>query len=102
MKTMTRDGRHPVRFTLNGMAVEGYAEPRVCCSRISCAIEIGATGTHVGCEHGVCGACTVRIDGKASRSCLTFAVQADGSDIQTIEGLAEARRSIQPAAAGLS
>jgi 2-furoyl-CoA dehydrogenase 2Fe-2S iron sulfur subunit len=51
---------------------------------------IGATGTHVGCEHGVCGACTVQIDGVPARSCLTLAVQADGADIRTVEGLAPA------------
>jgi 2-furoyl-CoA dehydrogenase 2Fe-2S iron sulfur subunit len=51
---------------------------------------IGATGTHVGCEHGVCGACTVQIDGEPSRACLTLAVQADGADIRTVEGLAPA------------
>ncbi|WP_163364466.1 2Fe-2S iron-sulfur cluster-binding protein, partial [Escherichia coli] len=50
--------------------------------------ELGATGTHVGCEHGVCGACTVRVDGVASRSCLMLAVQADGRAVDTVEGLA--------------
>ena len=49
--------------------------------------ELGLTGTHVGCEHGVCGACTILFDGEAARSCLMFAVQADGADIETIEGL---------------
>ena len=52
--------------------------------------ELGATGVHVGCEHGVCGACTVRVDGIAQRSCLTLAVAADGREIQTAEGLADA------------
>ena len=51
--------------------------------------ECGQTGTHIGCEHGVCGACTVSIDGEPVRSCLMFAVQADGRDIRTVEGLAE-------------
>ena len=49
--------------------------------------DLGLTGTHVGCEHGVCGACVVRLDGKITRSCLTLAVQADGHEIETIEGL---------------
>ncbi|MBT6440955.1 MAG: 2Fe-2S iron-sulfur cluster binding domain-containing protein, partial [Alphaproteobacteria bacterium] len=48
--------------------------------------ELGLTGTHVGCEHGVCGCCTVMLDGRAARSCLTFAVQADGAEIRTVEG----------------
>jgi 2-furoyl-CoA dehydrogenase 2Fe-2S iron sulfur subunit len=62
--------------------------------------EIGATGTHVGCEHGVCGACTVEIDGKLSRACLTLAVQVDGCAVRTVEGLAPAsgRLSILQAA----
>lgn len=51
--------------------------------------ELGLTGTHVGCEHGVCGACTVQIDGELARSCTTFAVQVDGLEIKTVEGLAE-------------
>jgi carbon-monoxide dehydrogenase small subunit len=51
--------------------------------------ECGQTGTHIGCEHGVCGACTVSLDGEPVRSCLMFAVQADGRDIRTVEGLAE-------------
>jgi carbon-monoxide dehydrogenase small subunit len=58
--------------------------------------EIGLTGTHVGCEHGVCGACTVLIDGKAGRSCLTFAVQASGHEIRTIESLANADGKLHP------
>ena len=57
--------------------------------------ELGATGTHVGCEHGVCGACTIRIDGVAARSCLMLAVQADGRRIDTVEGLAESRRLVK-------
>ena len=86
MKKLDRDGRHLVQLTLNGDPVEGYAEPRMLLTDFL-RHEIGATGTHVGCEHGVCGACTVRINGNAARSCLTLAVQADGADIRTIEGL---------------
>jgi len=57
---------------------------------------LGATGTHVGCEHGVCGACTVQIDGVPARSCLTFAVQVEGADIRTVEGLAPAADRLSP------
>lgn len=85
---LDRAGRYPVSLTLNGEAVEGYAEPRLLLSDFL-RHEIGATGTHVGCEHGVCGVCTVKVDGKAVRSCLIFAVQADGAEVETIEGLAE-------------
>jgi 2-furoyl-CoA dehydrogenase 2Fe-2S iron sulfur subunit len=80
---------HRVRFTLNGRPVSGLAEPRLLLSDFIRHV-IGATGTHVGCEHGVCGACTVQIDGVPARSCLTLAVQADGADIRTVEGLAPA------------
>ena len=76
-----------VRLTLNGRPVEGRATPRMLLSDFL-RHEIGATGTHVGCEHGVCGACTLRIDGAMARGCLTLAVQADGSTIETVEGLA--------------
>jgi len=88
MKRLDRNGKHVVTFDLNGSEVEGYATPRMLLSDFL-RHEIGATGTHVGCEHGVCGACTVRINGKASRSCLMLAVQADGAEIRTIEGMSE-------------
>ena len=58
--------------------------------------ELGLTGTHVGCEHGVCGCCTVLIDGEPARSCLTFAVQADGAAITTVEGLADPGGELHP------
>ena len=61
---------------------------------------LGATGTHVGCEHGVCGACTVQIDGAPARACLTLAVQAEGADIRTVEGLAPAPDAPLGAAGG--
>lgn len=79
--------RHMVRFTLNGRAVEAQAEPRMLLTDFL-RHELGATGTHVGCEHGVCGACTVEINGVPARACLTLAVQADGATIRTVEGLA--------------
>jgi 2-furoyl-CoA dehydrogenase 2Fe-2S iron sulfur subunit len=89
MPRLTAARRHPIAFTLNGRAVEGEAEPRMLLSDFLRHV-IGATGTHVGCEHGVCGACTVQIDGEPSRACLTLALQAEGTDIRTIEGLAPA------------
>jgi carbon-monoxide dehydrogenase small subunit len=80
--------RQIVRFTVNGKAHETAVEPRTTladCLRH----DLKLTGTHVGCEHGVCGACTVIADGEAVRSCLIFAVQADAMDITTVEGLSE-------------
>jgi 2-furoyl-CoA dehydrogenase 2Fe-2S iron sulfur subunit len=89
MPRMRAGRRHPIAFTLNGRVVEGEAEPRMLLSDFLRHV-IGATGTHVGCEHGVCGACTVQIDGEPSRACLTLAVQAEGARIRTVEGLAPA------------
>jgi carbon-monoxide dehydrogenase small subunit len=75
-----------VRFEVNGKPVEIEAEPRL--SLADCLRhDLRLTGTHVGCEHGVCGACTVIVDGAAVRSCLILAVQAEGAKIITIEGL---------------
>lgn len=88
--TVLEQGRtHTVRCTLNGRAAQGAAEPRTLLSDFL-RHGLGCTGTHVGCEHGVCGACTVRIDGVAQRACLTLAVQAEGRQLQTVEGLAAA------------
>ena len=82
-----RDERRRITLTLNGRERNGYCEPRdLMCDFLR--HELGATGTHVGCEHGVCGACTVHVDGVAARSCLMLAVQADGRCIDTVEGLA--------------
>jgi 2-furoyl-CoA dehydrogenase 2Fe-2S iron sulfur subunit len=89
MPRLTAGRRHAVSFTLNGRMVEGEAEPRMLLTDFL-RHRLGATGTHVGCEHGVCGACTVQIDGEPSRACLTLAVQVDGADIRTVEGLAPA------------
>ena len=88
---MTRLGseqRHRIRFTLNGDAVDRTCEPRMLLTDFI-RHEIGATGTHVGCEHGVCGACTVEIDGKPARACLTLAVQVEGCEIRTVESLTD-------------
>ncbi|TFG66578.1 MAG: (2Fe-2S)-binding protein [Gemmatimonadales bacterium] len=73
---------------VNGSRFESEVEPRLLLSDFL-RHELELTGTHVGCEHGVCGACTVLIDGEAVRSCLMFAVQADGGEITTVEGLAD-------------
>lgn len=86
MPKLTATTLHVVTLTLNGRTVEGRAEPRTLLSDFL-RHELGATGTHVGCEHGVCGACTVLIDGVPSRSCLALAVQTDGADVRTVEGL---------------
>lgn len=75
-----------IQLKLNGKERTGTCESRTLLSDFL-RDSLGATGTHVGCEHGVCGACTVQIDGVASRSCLTLAVQADGRNIDTVEGL---------------
>jgi 2-furoyl-CoA dehydrogenase 2Fe-2S iron sulfur subunit len=95
MPRLNAGSAHRVTFTLNGRAVSGLAEPRMLLSDFIRHV-IGATGTHVGCEHGVCGACTVQIDGVPARSCLALAVQADGADIRTVEGLAPAPDRLSP------
>ena len=75
-----------VSVTVNGTQYERAVEPRLLLSDFL-RHELGLTGTHVGCEHGVCGACTVLFDGEPVRSCLMFAVQANGHEILTVEGL---------------
>ena len=95
MPRLNAGSLHRVSFRLNGQAVSGQAEPRMLLSDFIRHV-IGATGTHVGCEHGICGACTVQIDGAPARSCLTLAVQADGADIRTVEGLAPAADRLSP------
>ena len=84
---LRRDTTHPIELVLNGKPRRGYAEPRMLLSDYL-RHALGATGTHVGCEHGVCGACTVLVDGVAGRACMTLAVQVDGRRVDTIEGLA--------------
>ena len=84
-----------ISFTLNGETMTRRVEPRRLLSdflREDC----GHTGTHVGCEHGVCGACTVLIDGKAARSCLCFAVQVDNRSVTTVEGLRTEDDTLDP------
>ncbi|KHQ50020.1 (2Fe-2S)-binding protein [Mameliella alba] len=86
MPRLTKDDTHPVRFTLNGRPVSVRVSPRTLLTD-ALRHEIGATGTHVGCEHGVCGACTVQVDGEPARACLMLAQQAEGCAIRTVEGL---------------
>ena len=73
---------------VNGAAVQAEVEPRTLLSDFL-RHDLRLTGTHVGCEHGVCGACTVQVDGEPVRSCLMFAVQVDGHDVRTVEALAD-------------
>src|SRR3954454_8484262 len=74
-----------MKLQLNGIPVEGEPEPRTLLSDF--IRDLGLTGTKVGCEHGVCGACTVQLDGEPVRSCLLLAVQVEGCDVRTVEGL---------------
>ena len=77
-----------ISLSVNGVQHRRAVEPRLLLSDFL-RHELRLTGTHVGCEHGVCGACTVMMDGEAVRSCLVFAVQADGAEVGTVEGLAD-------------
>jgi 2-furoyl-CoA dehydrogenase 2Fe-2S iron sulfur subunit len=95
MRRVKRNERLRVGVTLNGRKVAAEAEPRMLLSDFL-RHALGATGTHVGCEHGVCGACTVLIDGVATRSCLTLAVQAEGREVKTVESLAGANGALNP------
>jgi carbon-monoxide dehydrogenase small subunit len=87
--------RHPIRLTVNGRSYEGSAEPRTSLADFL-RDELDLTGTHVGCEHGVCGACTVLLEGEPVRSCLILAVQADGRHVMTVEGLAGEGEELHP------
>ncbi len=86
---------HTISINVNGKTEERVNEPRLLLSDFL-RHELGLTGTHVGCEHGVCGACTVLFDGQPVRSCLMFAVQANGHEIMTVEGLAESMDNLHP------
>jgi len=87
MRRLSRDRKTRVSLTLNGRKVSGETEPRMLLSDFLRHV-IGATGTHIGCEHGICGCCTLLIDGVAQRSCLTLAVQVEGREVRTVESLA--------------
>lgn len=84
-----------VRVTVNGRAEERSISPRMLLSDFI-RHELRLTGTHVGCEHGVCGCCTIRIDGETARSCLTLAVQVDGRSIETVESLGPGNGALGP------
>lgn len=86
MPILKEKTKHPISFVLDGQNVNGFAEPRMLLSDFL-RQELAQTAVHVGCEHGVCGACTIRVDGRAVRSCLIFAVQAQGKRIDTAAGL---------------
>jgi carbon-monoxide dehydrogenase small subunit len=88
--------RRAVHVTVNGEGREGHAEPRTSLADFL-REELDLTGTHLGCEHGVCGACTVLLEGEPIRACLMLAVQAEGGSITTIEGLAPAGEGLAPA-----
>jgi 2-furoyl-CoA dehydrogenase 2Fe-2S iron sulfur subunit len=90
-----RGERVRLSLTLNGRKLSGEAEPRMLLSDFLRHV-LGATGTHVGCEHGVCGCCTVLVDGAAVRSCLTLAVQAEGKAVTTVESLARPDGTLNP------
>jgi carbon-monoxide dehydrogenase small subunit len=85
----------PVTVTVNEKVYRREVEPRLLLSDFL-RHELGLTGTHVGCEHGVCGACTILFDGESARSCLMFAVQANGHSITTVEGLAKSADQLHP------
>jgi aerobic-type carbon monoxide dehydrogenase small subunit (CoxS/CutS family) len=85
----------PVRLTVNGRSEIGQVTPRTTLADLL-RHELGLTGTHLGCEQGVCGACTVLLDGRPVRSCLTLAVQAEGAQVDTVEGLAGAGGAMHP------
>jgi carbon-monoxide dehydrogenase small subunit len=90
----------PVLLAINGHSIEARVEPRMTLAdflRDKC----GLTGTHLGCEHGACGACTVLLDGDAVRSCLLFAVQADGMEVTTVEGIATPDGRLSPVQSAL-
>ena len=90
----------PVEVTINGRRHSATVEPRLTLAdylREKC----GLTGTHLGCEHGACGACTVLLDGQAVRACLVFAVQVDGQEITTVEGIAGENGELSPVQAAM-
>lgn len=93
MRRIAEDEQIALTLEVNGRVVTGQAQSRTLLTDFL-RHELGFTGTHVGCEHGVCGACTVRIDGKIARACLKLAVQVEGASIETVEGLAPAPDSL--------
>ena len=86
---------HPIKVTINGQSHERTVEPRMTLADFL-RHEIGLTGTHLGCEHGICGACTVQVDGATARACLMLAIQADGAEVRTVEDLAAPDGTLNP------
>src|ERR1700760_657411 len=89
------DETRPVTVTINGKRREAIAPVRETLADFI-RPQLGLTGTHLGCEHGVCGACTILMDGLSARSCLMLAVQADGHDLLTVEGIAPSADTLHP------
>src|SRR5690606_39671120 len=89
---MSENNLKTIRLKVNGKEYETEVEPRMLLSDVL-RDKLGLTGTHVGCEHGICGACTILVNNQPVRSCLMFGVQADGLEIMTVEGLAKEDRS---------
>jgi len=87
--------KHPITVTINEMEYTCEVEPRLLLSDFV-RHELGLTGTHVGCEQGACGACTVLVNGESMRSCLIFAIQADGLNLTTVEGLGKDKDNLHP------
>jgi aerobic carbon-monoxide dehydrogenase small subunit len=87
--------KHEISVTINGRQYRGDVEPRKLLTDFL-RDDVGLTGTHVGCEHGVCGACTVLLNREPVRACLMFAVQVNGTELQTIEGLAPSATELHP------
>src|SRR3989442_2619458 len=87
--------RQPINLEVNGRTYQRNVEPRLLLSDFI-RHELRLTGTHVGCEQGVCGACTVVVNGELVRSCLMFALQADGATVQTVESLATSTSRLHP------
>ena len=92
---MTGADEHPLSMTVNGQRIDLVVESRRTLAEIL-REDLGLTGTHLACEHGVCGACTVALDGKAVRSCLMLALQADGGSVETVESLCADDGSLGP------
>lgn len=89
------EGAAAIHLTINGRELAGEVEPRLLLSDFI-RHTVRLTGTHVGCEHGACGACTVLVDGQPQRSCLIFTVQVDGAELTTVEGLAALEAPLHP------
>jgi 2-furoyl-CoA dehydrogenase 2Fe-2S iron sulfur subunit len=94
MTSCEGDDRLSIELTVDGRRLRRKVPPRLLLHDFL-RTECGATGVHVGCEHGVCGACTIRLDGRVTRSCLLFAIQVDGADVQTVAALG-ARDALSP------